>query len=291
MTNQKPRRIRMFGSQATAVVSVALALAVLGVLALMSIAGYRASERLHDNAVITIQLKPEASDQGINRIKHSLATNRAVSKWHMTSADSVLAQEIKYIGKDVADLIEENPFGAEFEVRMARTHAHPDSMARFIAAVRTDTVVDRVAGDVNVARNVAQSTNRLAMSMAAVGGVLLLISLVLVANTVSLSIYSKRFIIRTMKLVGATPGFIRRPFVKAGAVNGVIAGVGASVMLAGLQAWLCSAEPSAAELLTWPDALCVYGGLLVIGALLCSTAAWISATRYLHRNYDALYRR
>ena len=124
-----------------------------------------------------------------------------------------------------------------------------------------------------------------------VAAILLVISFVLINNTVSLSIYSRRFVLRTMKLVGATPSFIRRPFVRTGISNGAIAGLLASAVLAAIQAYAMEADAEIAELLSWTASGCVYAALVVLGAIICAGASWFAATRYLRLNYDSLYRR
>jgi cell division transport system permease protein len=114
---------------------------------------------------------------------------------------------------------------------------------------------------------------------------------VLINNTVSLAIYSRRFIIHTMKLVGATPGFIRRPFVRTGLFNGLISGIIASALLAGVQVYAVNLDADVANTLTWTDAAIVYVAITLIGMAVCTLASIWSTNRYLRRNYDSLYRK
>ena len=288
---RKPKRSSVFGSRLTSVVSVALTLVVIGLLAQTGIVARRVTDDVRNKLTVTVQAKPGTSDININRLKRLIGTNPAVQSYKFMSADMVLAQEVQYIGEEVVTLLDENPYSAEYEVHLKKQAADKNGVERFRAQMLKDKDVEDVITDLTVVENVSRSFRNMAIVLSVLGGVLLIISLVLIAATVSLSIYSRRFLIRTMKLVGATPGFIRAPFVKAGLVNGIIAGLVASVFLAGAQLYGIHSAAWLTPMLSWEDLALVCAGIIVLGAIICPLAAWIAATRYLRRNYDALYRK
>lgn len=288
---KKPARISTFGSQATSVISVALTLVILGILALSALAADSLTDSVRRSLTLTVKAVPEAKDVALSRIKRMLNDNQAVASYTFQSADQVLASELEFIGEDVSSLLDENPYSAEFDVHLKPSWARPDSIAAFTRIITADEAVDKVITDASVVEAVNHTFHKLTIALIAVATALLFISFVLINNTVSLSIYSRRFLIRTMKLVGATPGFIRRPFVRAGLVNGLIAAAIACAILAAAQAWAVNADADAAQLLSWTDAAIVYAGIFVAGAVICSLAAWCAATRYLRLNYDSLYRK
>lgn len=288
---KKPARISTFGSQATSVISVALTLVILGILAISALAAHNLTNNVRRNLSVTVKAVPEANNVALNRIKRTLNTHPAVESYKFLTADAILAQELEFIGEEVSTILDENPYSAEFDVHLRPSWARADSIEAFSRSITQDVAVEKIITDTTVIENVNQTFHKLAVCLLIVAGALLLISFVLINNTVSLSIYSRRFIIHTMKLVGATPAFIRRPFVRAGFVNGLIGALIAIAILAGAQAYAIHADADAAALLSWTDAALVYAAVLLTGILLCTVAAWCATTRYLHRNYDSLYRK
>lgn len=291
MSGNKPARISTFGSQVTSVISVALTLVILGVITGTVLVAHRVTDSIRTNMSVTVQAVPGADHLSLNRIKRLISARPEVESWKFMSADMVLAQEAKSMGDDIASLLDENPYSAEFEIHLKAGSANAAAIGRLTKALRADSAVSDILSDVSVVEDVNRSFSRMTLILAIIGGVLLIISVVLMNATISLSIYSRRFLIRTMRLVGATPGFIRRPFVRAGFINGLIAGAAASILLAAAQAYVLESEPWTAPYLSWTDALIVYGVIILAGIIICPAAAWLATTRYLRRNYDSLYRK
>jgi cell division transport system permease protein len=291
MAQKKSFKISTFGSQATSVVSVALTLLILGLLAMTVLAARSLTASVCENVAATVKVNPEVNDIALNKLKQKFAKAPYLSSYTYTSADQVLAQEVQYIGEEVTALLDENPYSAEFELHFKPKYANSDSINAITATLLKDEAIESVITDTTVVDNVNRSLNKLTIVLLSIAAALLLISFVLINNTVSLAIYSRRFIIHTMKLVGATPGFIRRPFVRAGMANGLIAGIIASALLAGVQAYAINLDADVARTLTWTDAAIVYAGIIAVGIIVCALASIWSTNRYLRRNYDSLYRK
>lgn len=288
---KKPAHISIFGSRATSVVSVSLTLLILGILALTVLCGHHLTDNVKRSLTVTVQAVPGADQRALARIKQLISHNPATSSYKYTSAEMVLNEEVQYIGNEVASLLDENPYSAEFDVRLKPEYATSTSIKAFAGQMKASKDVDAVISDSTIVDNVNRSVSKIALILGIVGAILLIISLMLIISTVSLSIYSKRFLIRTMKLVGATPGFIRRPFLRAGFINGLIAGLIASAILTGGFLYAGEAAPWVQPVIDWIDLAVVCSGITIVGSLLCPLAAWIAATRYLRRNYDSLYRK
>jgi cell division transport system permease protein len=291
MAQKKSFKISTFGSQATTVVSVALTLLILGLLALTVLAARSLTASVCENVAATVKVAPEVNDIQLNKLKQEFAKAPYLSSYSFTSADQVLAQEVQYIGEEVTSLLDENPYSAEFELHFTPKYAKADSINAITAKLLKNEAIETVVTDTTVVDNVNRSLNKLTIILLSIAAALLLISFVLINNTVSLAIYSRRFIIHTMKLVGATPAFIRKPFVRAGMFNGFISGIIASAMLAGVQAYAVNIDADVASTLSWFDSIFVYIGITLIGMAVCTLASIWSTNRYLHRNYDSLYRK
>lgn len=272
-------------------VSLALTLIMLGLAALTVDGARNAAERVRTNLVVLVKVKAGASDDGVNALKRRLALAPYVESHTYTSAETVMAEEAEYVGEDVMGLLDENPYNAEFELHLRPEWANADSVNAIIARLSGVDVVDEVAADTQAVAGADAVFRKIAVILLCVAGALLLISLALINNTVSLSIYARRFIIHTMKLVGATPAFIRRPFVRAGVVNGLIAGLVAAAVLAAVQTWCSDMDPDIAMALPWRHTAWILAAMPVAGMLLCAIAAWAAANRYLRRNYDKLFRK
>jgi cell division transport system permease protein len=187
--------------------------------------------------------------------------------------------------------MDENPYGAEFELRLKPAYANPDSLASIQNRLAQLAGVDEIITNATVAQNVDQTIEKLTLVMLSIAAALLAISLVLIHNTVSLSIYSRRFIIHTMKLVGATASFIRRPFIRAGAAIGAVSGVAASAIIAGAHTYLVSVDPDVAVNIPLEATLVVYGALILLGIIVCSLTSMWSANRYIRKNFDQLFKK
>ena len=227
-------------------VSVALVLVLLGMAAIVGIAGAQLRTQVKRNIGFVAIMEKDCSTEQVNAMKTCLLSQPAIKSFVFSSADEILASESEYMGQDIA--------------------AIADVIEGVDAMVRRTTLV-----------------------LAGLAIILLLVSIALIGNTVSLSVYGRRFIIHTMKLVGATPGFIRRPFVLAGLRDGFIAGVAASALIVALRYYAPSLDPMFDELVGWPATAYICTGMVLLGAVLTSLTALVAANRYLRASYDEMF--
>jgi cell division transport system permease protein len=291
MSKKKNSHISTLGSRLTSVISVTLVLVILGILALTAVGARSVTNQVKENLTVIVKMAPETSEDDINNAKHQILTQQYIAAHSFLSADMVLAQEVEYIGDETVNLMDENPYGAEFELRLKPAYANPDSLASIQNRLAQLAGVDEIITNATVAQNVDQTIEKLTLVMLSIAAALLAISLVLIHNTVSLSIYSRRFIIHTMKLVGATASFIRRPFIRAGAAIGAVSGVAASAIIAGAHTYLVSVDPDVAVNIPLEATLVVYGALILLGIIVCSLTSMWSANRYIRKNFDQLFKK
>ncbi|WP_370455709.1 cell division protein FtsX, partial [uncultured Muribaculum sp.] len=138
--------------------------------------------------------------------------------------------------------------------------------------------------------SINRNINSVSLILIIITCALLFISFALINNTVRLTVYSRRFIIHTMKLVGATGSFIRRPFINANVVSGIVSALIASAILAGTLYYLQGIDSGIASAITWPQAACVFAGILIIGIIICAVAALFATNKYLRLDYDDMFR-
>lgn len=285
--------IPVLSTQATAIVSVALVLIILGIIGLLGIAARAVSVDVRQQVGFVVMVSDDATDAEINNLKKMWSSEPYVSSVRFSSAEDVLRRWEEIGGEnttDDAELLGINPFYSEFEVGVKAAYASPEQLESIAAKVKTVAGVADVSLNTDVVRSINSTMRSLAVVLLFVAGALLLISFVLINNTVRLTVYARRFSIHTMKLVGATAGFIRRPFIWSSMVNGAIAGVLALLVLIGLIFYGASIEPDIVRVLPWEEAGVLFAALFCIGILICALSAFFAANKYLRLGYDKMFR-
>lgn len=291
MEKQRQSKISTFGSQVTSVVSVSLVLLVLGILAVTGIATRTVGTAIRQSMGMVVELNESTPESDVNRIKQQWSRSQAVALLHYSSAEEILEQEAKAMGEDILSMMNgNNPYVDEFEIKVHQDYANVDSLTVLRERLEADPAVAKVEMNAEMYEQVNRNLSKLALVLSIIGIALLFISIALISNTVSLSIYSRRFLIHTMRLVGATDTFIRRPFIVAGAINGLIASVIACSILALGYTYAIHADVSLGTWATWTDMAIVFTAVTISGIALCCGASAIAATRYLRLGYDRMFR-
>lgn len=289
MAHRRSAKISTFGSQVTSIISVALVLLIIGLIAMGGMAARNLTDDIRSNLGFTVRMNHESTPDDANALKRVFNEAPYVSAYVYSSPEDIFAAESEYLGEDLSALIDNNPYAAEFDVRVKPGYASTDSINAIKLAVEALPQVEEVITETSIIDSVNSAISRVTVVLLAVAGALMVISFVLINNTVSLSVYSRRFVIHTMKLVGATRGFIRKPFVRAGAWAGVASAVIATAVLCALLVYIANADPVLARLLSWADMAIVALGLLALGVLICTLASLLATNRYLSAQYDDMF--
>lgn len=283
------RRISTLGARITSLVSVAVVLVLIGMAALAALAAHTLTAELRSNMGMVIKLERSCTEADVNILKQSLLASPAVERITYTSAADVLAQESEYLGDEVALLADANPYSAEIEVKVRPAYATADSINALAHRYAEAAAIDEIVTENTLVEAVDSTLRRAAALLLCLAAVILAISLALINNTISLSIYSRRFVIHTMKLVGATGAFIRRPFVRAATASGVIAGVVATGVLFALWAYICHVDAFVGAAMPWQAVATVGVLLTALGAAMCAATAAVATGRYLKASYDEMF--
>ncbi len=291
MTDKKTARISTFGSRATSVISVSMVLILIGALAIIGVCTRNAVANVQSSLTVIVRLNPGTELFEVNPLRQHLNTSRYAVSHTYTSATDVLAQEAALMGDSIFQILDENPYTDEIAITLKSEYINADSIKIINADLSKFDVVDTIDVPMNIAADVNNTVGNLSMILGGVALLLLIISIVLINNTVSLSIYARRFIIHTMRLVGATRSFVRKPFVKAGAACGAIAGVIAAVVLGGVSTYMSVTYPEVGQYVSALELTLILIALPIIGIVIAATTAWFAADRYLNKNYDQLFRK
>lgn len=291
MSNPKKRTSLMsFGKHLTSTVSVGMVLLILGIVGFAAFAASNITKHIRENLGFNMVMSMSADMTQINAMKSRLTSSAFVSSYEYLSPEEILEQENAYLDTDVVGLLGTNPYQPEFTVKVKSKYASVDSLNKIIAPLRSLPIVEEITVHTEVVESINANIGSLSLILVALAGALLVISFVLINNTVRLTIYSSRFLLHTMQLVGATNGFIRRPIVLGNVLNGVLAAVVAIGLLVLLRVYAVSIEPDLALALPWNDLAIVFLGLVAGGMLICGMASWISTNKYLYQSYDDMFR-
>lgn len=286
---KKSKHISTIGSRLTSSVSICLVLILLSATALTVVAARRLQADLRRNVSVVVHMERDCPASSVNSLKQRLLASAAVETFSYSSAEEILAQESELMGEDIAALAEGNPYTSEFELHLRPAYVVSDSIEALCSALQGLEGVAAVDSETAVLEGLDTAMRRAASLLGILAAIVLVVAIGLINNTVSLAIYSRRFIIYTMKLVGATPGYICRPFVWAGLRDGLIAGA-VCAALVGL-AWHRGVATYLyiEQIFSSTDIIVVAAGNVVVGGLLYSVAAWTAARRYIRADYDQMF--
>lgn len=280
---------RLKTSYISTVVSIALVLYVLGLLGLIIMHTRKLSEHVKENIGFSIIITDNARTAEISQLQKSIDLLPAVKSTEFISSDKAAEDLSEELGEDFVGFLGYNPLFPSIEVRLQAAWANPDSLVVFESQVLESNIVKEVDYQKNLVHIVNENIRKIGLFLLLFGILLLVIAFSLINNTIRLSVFSKRFLIKSMQLVGATQTFIRRPFVIKGVVQGII---GAAISIALLLLSLYAAQKSVPELINFQDIEMLFT-MFVLVILLGVIVSWISTyfavRKYLHIKTDYLY--
>ena len=283
-------RVRLFDMQfITACISTTMVLILLGLMLFLVLSAHRLSVYVRENLNFTVLLSNDAPESAILALQKRLDGEAFVKASAYISKEEALKEEVETMGSDPVEFLGYNPFSPSIELKLHAAYANADS----VAWIKERILADKLVTDVDYRQGLMDSVNRniskLSIGLLAVAALLTLISFALINNTVRLTIYSKRFLIHTMKLVGAGWGFIRRPFLRRNFWVGLSSGVLADAVLVAAAYILVSYEPGLLAVITTDILLWVMLSTLLFGVLITCLCAYISINKYLRLSAGDLY--
>lgn len=285
-------QISYWAAHLTTIVSVTLVLLLVGIITFITLSSEKESRQLKERLEVSMVMNDSVSDAYAQSVAHRLSTMPYAIETGFIGKAQALQDWQKETGEDLETLFGVNPLSPEVYFRVKAGYSMPDSLKSISNQLQ---MIPGVAEVVMPDKEMVDAMNRNIQSLAIILGivalVMIVISFVLINNTVHLSIYARRFTIHTMQLVGATDGFIRKPFI----INNVIAGLISGLVASAILAISLGAAPNigwndVAKYISWGLYACVAGGMILTGPFICSVAAALATSRYLHKDYDELIR-
>lgn len=287
---QIKRRSKLFNMQfTTSCISTTLVLVLLGTIIMFVMSAKNLSTYIRENLNVSVLLNEEMNEAETAAMQEELTGAPYVKSLVFISKEQALEETSQELGTDPSEFLGYNPFTPSFEIKVNDEYANNDSLSKIVAELDLKKEVLGVDYDKDTIESVNRNIRKVSIVLLVIAGLFLYISFALINNTVRLTIFSKRFIINTMKLVGASWGFIRRPFLKNAFMLGVISGVAAdAVLLFGIN-WIKVYEPNLGVILTQEITIVVGTAVMVCGLLITFLCTFASLGRYLKMNSNELY--
>jgi cell division transport system permease protein len=282
-------RRRLTASYVTSVVSITLVLFMVGLVGILLLNTRKLSDYVKENVGISLYLNEDIREVDIFSLQKQLDSKKSVKETRYITREKAAEDFQKEMGEDFVDFLGYNPLPASIDVKLHASYANTDSFAVLEKEFRTFPQVADVAYQKDLLYAVNMNVRKISLAILIFGSMLTLIALTLINNTIRLSVYSKRFIIRTMQLVGAHPYLIRRPFIIKGITQGII---GACLAILLLMATLFVTDKQLEGLFSFQDFRIlgiIFSVILITGIMLAWFSTWLSVNKYLNMTTDNLY--
>ncbi len=291
MTENNTGSGRLRASYITSIISITLVLFMLGLLGLIILHGRKLSDYVRENISISVMLKKDAPDNlALNYTIHLKKADYAKNAEYI-SREQAAKELSNELGEDFVQFLGYNPLPASIDLQLKAGYANTDSIAKIEMLLLSSPLVKEVVYQRSLIDQVNSNIQKISFVILGFSLLLLIISVILINNTIKLSIYARRFLIRSMQLVGATESFIRMPFIKRSILHGVIAGVVAILMLTGILYLARQRMPELANLEDIQQFSVFFAGVLLSGVILSAISTWVSVNKFLRMKVDNLYMR
>ncbi|MDR0581590.1 MAG: ABC transporter permease [Prevotellaceae bacterium] len=280
---------RVRSSYVSAVISISLVLFLLGSAGILLLNAHRLSIFFKENLSLSVILDEHATEADAAWVRKQLDAAPFVRQTKYISKEQAAEEMKQLLGADFMAAFNYNPLPVSIEAKLTAAYADADSVASIEKQLQAIPHIREVSYQRSLIDLINQNINKIGLVMLVFVTLLLFISMVLINNTIRLSIHARRFLINTMSLVGATRAFIRRPFLLRSLLQGVIAGIIAVLLITGMVYVL---QNEFGELLGFIDARVVgalFAAILLLGMFISWVSTYFSVTRFLRINNDDLY--
>ncbi len=276
-------------SYITTVVSITLVLFVLGLLGIVLVHARILSNHVKENLGFSIVLVDKASNDQVNDLLKQIEAMPAVKSALFVSSDDAAKDLQQELGEDFISFLGYNPLFPSIDVKLNASHANPDSLKVFEKEVLDNNIVVEVSYQEDLVSLVNENVNKITVALLVFGSLLFFIAIALINNTIRLGVFSKRFLIKSMQLVGATQSFIRKPFALKGVLQGLTSAILAVLLLLGLMVVVQREIPEIAVLQNQKFIIIIFASITLIGITISWASTFFAVKKYLGIKPDELF--
>ncbi|MCL2413989.1 MAG: ABC transporter permease [Bacteroidales bacterium] len=286
---EKYQKRRLRNSYITSVISITLVLFLLGIQGVILIHAHKLSRYVLENIIVTAVLSDNATEADITRLQRQLEFTPAVKNNVFISKDEAARLLTEELGEDFVAFIGHNPLSASIEIRLRAEYANPESIANLADQLLEINEIQEVFYQTNLVQLISDNVRRISFILLSISAVILFIAIALINNTIRLAVYSKRLLIKSMQLVGATQGFIRKPFIRRGIWQGIIGAFLSSVMLGVLVYYLQYYAPEIVSIQDISWFLMLFGGIFLVAIIFTWISSYLAVRRFLKMKNDLVH--
>lgn len=286
--NSKSLKRKVRNSYIISTISIALVLFLLGSVGYLIFNAVRATEMMKENMSIHIMLRSDADPERMAEIGRMLGDMEAVKEVTFVPKETAAENFKEQVGSDFVEFLSFNPLPDSYEIKLNSDFSEKEHVRRFEKEVSGWEGVEEVVYQKNVVEQISTNINKFNFALLLFGGALLVIALILLNNTIRLTIYSKRYLINTMRLVGASRWFIVKPFLLRSILHGIYAWLIAGVMFLGLVAGLNEGLPEVTLLTESMPVYYTLCGMLVLGILISALFTVFAVNKFVKMNYTKI---
>ncbi|MEG1405525.1 MAG: permease-like cell division protein FtsX [Alistipes sp.] len=283
------RKVRNFYLVST--VSIALVLFLLGSVGYLMVAATKVARSLQESISVSVELHDGLSDEQKQKLNERIAAEELVGEIVYSSMEEKLTDSNfqKMFESEFEEILGENPLFDSFELKLTTQSENQEAVDAFIQKVEAMKGIDRVSYPAMMAERLHATVGKIRLILFLFGSALLIISLILLSNTIRLAIFSKRYLINTMKLVGATKWFIMKPFLVSSIGQGLIAGLSASVLF-GLTLWgLNESIPEMTTIAGAAQVVSIIGAMMGCGVVISLCFTFFAVTKFVNMKSNKIY--
>lgn len=280
---------RLISSYFSVVLSIFLVLFLLGTLGLFVINSKKISDDFKENIPMTVFFNNAATDSVINSFDIELKNAKFIKDYAFVHKDSAAKNNVDIVGKDFMEFLGFNPLQNSFDIHLKGDYVNKNSINKIERSFRKNEMVTEIIYDKQLVDLVNNNVKEISFWILIVSGVLTVVAMLLINSSLRLSVYSHRFTIKTMQMVGATKSFIRKPFIWTSIKLGLIGSVLAIIGLIGLVVYVDGLFPSLGIAKDYTSIGIVIFGVLAIGIIITSISTYFATQRFLNLKTDDLY--
>lgn len=273
----------------TACISTSLVLLLIGAIGLVLLSANKLSDHVRENLELSLLLNDNVDKPTVDRIVNYVESQSYTKEVRFISKEEILTEQVASMGLDPTEFLGYNPYTASIEVKLKAEYANTDSIAPIKNRLMRYTQIREISYPSELMDSVNENIRKISSLLLALALALSLISFALINNTIKLTIYSQRFLLHTMKLVGASWRFIRRPFLIRNLSIGIVSSVFANILIGSGMYLLLRYEPQTGNIFTLPTLALVGGTVMFFGMGITLACAYISINRFLKMKAGDLY--
>jgi len=281
--------IKVKTSYASTIISISLVLFMLGILGIILMNAKQISDHVKENIGFSLYLNDELSNQKLNQLKSILLEKDYTARLEYTDKETAAELMKEDLGEDFVEFLGYNPLTASFDLFLKADYAKQSEIQRIEKELKQMPHFKEVIYQKDLLAEVNANIQKIGLVLLGFSVLLLIVVVALINNTIRLAIYSKRFLIKTMQLVGATGAFIRRPFVARGIFNGFVSGIIATALLGSVLYSLSQNLPDYFELQNFNIYLVLFSSVIGLGVLISWISTSLAVRKFLRMQSGDLY--